>query len=135
AAVWMAGELARWLADKGLDVGASPVSAAALAALIRLVEDGKINRNTGKRVLQQSFETGKEPSAIVAEQGLEQVSDTGAIDAAIAGVLDANAAEVQRYRAGEEKVFGFLVGQVMKSLKGQGNPSLINDRLRALLTG
>ncbi|GAC1424569.1 MAG: Asp-tRNA(Asn)/Glu-tRNA(Gln) amidotransferase subunit GatB [Actinomycetota bacterium] len=128
-AVWMAGDLARWLSEKSFDLQSSPVTPANLAALIELVGLGKINLNTAKRVLQLCFETGKDPAAIVADEGLEQVSDTGAIDAAIDNALSQNASEVERFHAGEEKVLNFLFGQTMKLLKGQGNPAVVRDRL------
>jgi aspartyl-tRNA(Asn)/glutamyl-tRNA(Gln) amidotransferase subunit B len=133
AAVWMAGELARWLGAHGVEISSSPVGPAGLAKLIGLVAAGTVNLNTAKRVLQQAFETGKDPGDIVAEQDLAQVSDAGPIDAAIAEVLAANATEAERFRAGEEKVFGFLVGQVMKALGGRGNPALVRERLRSTL--
>ncbi|MHB8512318.1 MAG: Asp-tRNA(Asn)/Glu-tRNA(Gln) amidotransferase subunit GatB [Actinomycetota bacterium] len=132
-AVWMSGELARWLSEKNVSIDASPVPASSLASLIDLVSSGKINLNTGKRVLQLAFETGKDPATIVVEEGLEQVTDTGAIDKAIDDALAQNSREVERYKAGEDKVLNFLFGQVMKVLKGQGNPAVIRERLTAKL--
>ena len=79
------------------------------------------------------FRTGKDPDAVVAEKGLAQVSDSGAIEAAVDQVLAAQAAEVEKYRAGKQQVFGFLVGQVMKALKGKGNPQRVNELLKQKL--
>jgi aspartyl-tRNA(Asn)/glutamyl-tRNA(Gln) amidotransferase subunit B len=131
----MSGELARALNAAGLGIEESRVSAAALAGLIALVGDETINLNTAKRVFQDAFDAGTDPAALVAERGLAQVSDASALEAAIAEVLAANAAEVERYRAGEEKVFGFLMGQTMKALKGQGKPEAVQRLLREALGG
>ena len=133
AAVWMAGELARALNAAGLGIGESRIAAAQLAALIALVADGTINLNTAKKVFQEAFEAGVDPTRMVAERGLAQVSDEGPIKAAIADVLAANPREVERFRAGEEKVVGFLMGQAMKALKGQGKPDVVQRLLREAL--
>ena len=134
AAVWMAGGLAHELNVAGLGVADSRVTPAGLAGLIRLVREEKINLNTAKKVFKDAFEEDADPAALVAERGLEQVSDESALTGAIAKVLAANAAEVERFKSGEEKVFGFLMGQVMKELKGQGKPEavkrLLGDALR-----
>jgi aspartyl-tRNA(Asn)/glutamyl-tRNA(Gln) amidotransferase subunit B len=135
AAVWMAGELARALNTAGLGLEESRIGPAALAALIRLVADGTINLNTAKKVFKDAFESGADPSSLVAERGLAQVSDEGPIKAAIAEVLAGNAAEVERFRAGEEKVLGFLMGQTMKALKGQGKPDVVQRLLHEALAG
>ena len=133
AAVWMAGELARALNTAGLGIGESRIGAGRLAALIALVGDGTINLNTAKKVFQEAFESGADPARLVAERGLAQVSDEGPIKAAIAEVLAANPKEVERFRAGEEKVLGFLMGQAMKALKGQGKPDVVQRLLREAL--
>ena len=135
AAVWMAGELARALNTAGLGIAESRIGPAALAAHIRLVTDGTINLNTAKKVFQDAFEQDVDPAALVAERGLEQVSDEGPIKAAIDDVLAANPKEVERFRAGEEKVVGFLMGQTMKALKGQGKPDVVQRLLREALAG
>ena len=75
-------------------------------------------------------ETGETPDAIVESRGLRQVTDTGAIDAAVARVLAANPDKVAEYRGGKEKLFGFFVGQVMREMKGKGNPALVNEALK-----
>ncbi len=135
AAVWMTGELARALNAAGLGIEDAKVSPERLASLIALVNAGTINLNTGKRVFQLAFSSGDDPRAIVEREGLAQVSDEGAIGSVIDGVLASNAAEVERYRSGEEKVFGFLVGQAMKALQGKGNPQLVRELLAAKLKG
>jgi aspartyl-tRNA(Asn)/glutamyl-tRNA(Gln) amidotransferase subunit B len=134
-AVWMGGELARALNAAGLEIDASRVSPGRLAGLIALVAAGTVNLNTAKRVFLRAFESGEDPSAIVEREGLAQVTDEDAIEKAVEGVIAGNAGEVERFRAGEEKVFGFLVGQAMKALKGKGNAKLVNEILRAKLAG
>jgi aspartyl-tRNA(Asn)/glutamyl-tRNA(Gln) amidotransferase subunit B len=79
-------------------------------------------------------ETGEAPAAIVEAKGLRQVTDTGAIDAAVDAVLAANADKVAQYKGGQEKLFGFFVGQVMKAMAGKGNPALVNEALKARLS-
>lgn len=134
AAVWMAGELARALNAAGLTIEEARVSPAGLAGLIALVRDGAINRNTAKKVFQDAFDVGADPSMMVAEQGLAQVSDASAIDAVVDRVLAENPAEVARYRAGEEKVFNFLVGQAMRALQGKGKPDAVKASLERALS-
>jgi aspartyl-tRNA(Asn)/glutamyl-tRNA(Gln) amidotransferase subunit B len=131
----MAGELARALNAQSLDIEHARLSPERLASLIGLVDAGTVNLNTAKRVFQQAFASGDDPGAIVEREGLAQVSDSGAIDAAVEEVLSAKAAEVERFRNGEEKVFGFLVGQVMRALRGKGNPAVVNEVLRRKLGG
>ena len=79
------------------------------------------------------IETGKSPGEIVEERGLKQVTDTGAIEAAVADVLAKNADKVAEYRSGKDKLFGFFVGQTMKAMQGKGNPALVNDVVKKLL--
>jgi len=135
AAVWMAGELARALNTAGVGIEETRISPAQLAGLIALVRDDTINLNTAKRVFQDAFESGVDPANLVAERGLAQVSDESAIAGVIDEVLASNASEVVRYRSGEDKVFGFLMGQAMKALKGQGKPDTVQRILRRALDG
>lgn len=134
AAVWMAGELARAMNAAGHDISEVTVSAKDLAALIAAVADGKVNNNTAKKVLSEAYSAGRAPMEIVGERGLTQVSDTSAVRAAVDDVIASHSSEVERFRAGEEKVFGFLVGAVMKAMRGQGSPAVVNEVLRAALT-
>jgi aspartyl-tRNA(Asn)/glutamyl-tRNA(Gln) amidotransferase subunit B len=90
-----------------------------------------INPNTGKRVLETMYATGDDPQAIVAREGLAMVSDTSVIDEAIAAIFAANAAELERYRGGEEKLFGFFMGQVMRATKGKADPARRRRGLRS----
>ena len=103
--------------------------------MIALIDKGTISGKIAKKVFEQMVETGKMPEAIVLEQGLVQVSDSGELENAVQAVLDANPQMVEDFRSGKDKVFGFLMGQVMKSTKGKGNPQLLNDILRKKLAG
>lgn len=111
----------------------STVTPENLAELVTLIEEGKISSSAAKQVFRCMFEKGGEPDAIVRDLGLEQVNDTGAIEAALDAVIAANEKAVTDYKAGQEKSFGFLVGQAMKELKGKGNPQLVNDLLKSKL--
>ncbi len=111
----------------------STVTPENLAELVTLIENGKISSSAAKQVFKFMFDKGGEPDAIVRDLGLEQVSDEGAIAAVIEQVLASNAKAVADYKAGQEKSFGFLVGQAMKELKGKGNPGLVNELLRKKL--
>ena len=133
ASNWIRSELLRELETAGLAAGSSPVSAENLGLLVRMIEEGKISGKQGKEVLVQMFRTGKTAAAIVEEQGLVQVSDTGEIDKIIDEVINANQQQVESYRAGKETLFGFFVGQVIKASKGKANPKIVNERLKAKL--
>jgi len=134
AANWMQTELLRRLNDSGKEIGASPVPPAALAELITLVDSGKITGAVGKKVFGRMFESGQSAGAIVAAEGLgAQVSDD-AIEQAAKEVIEKNPDNVAKFKAGNEGVFKFFVGQVMRATKGQANPQAINDILRRLLS-
>jgi len=132
---WIRSELLRELEAKGVSAGESPVPPAELGALVRLIDDGKISGKQGKDVLVEMFKSGKPAHVIVEEQGLVQLSDTGEIDALIDSVIAANPDQLANYRSGKETLFGFFVGQVIKASKGKANPKIVNDRLRAKLSG
>lgn len=130
---WMISELLRELAAAGRPVADSPVGPEALAELVNLVESGAISGKIGKDVLAEMFAGGKSAKAIVAERGLVQVSDAGAIAGFVEQALAANPAQIEQYKAGNPKVLQFLVGQVMKLSKGKANPKLVSDMLAAKL--
>jgi len=132
---WIRSELLRELETNGLSASDSPVAASELGALVRLIDEAKISGKQGKDVLVEMFKTGKSAAAIVEEQGLVQVSDTGEIDSLIDGVIAANPGQLESYRAGKEALFGFFVGQVIKASKGKANPKIVNERLREKLKG
>jgi aspartyl-tRNA(Asn)/glutamyl-tRNA(Gln) amidotransferase subunit B len=133
AANWMLGDFFAGLNRLGRGIGDSPVSAAALGGLLDLLADATINGRIAKEVLEAMMETGEPAAAIVESRGLRQVTDTGAIDAAVEQVLAANPDKLAEYRSGKEKLFGFFVGQVMKAMAGKGNPALVNDALKRRL--
>ncbi|HQT45939.1 MAG: aspartyl/glutamyl-tRNA amidotransferase subunit B [Acidocella sp. 20-63-7] len=133
AANWISGDFFAALNRTGATIETSPVSAAALGELIDLISDKTINGRIAKDVFEEMVETGKSPAAIVEEKGLRQVTDTGAIDAAVAQVLAANPDKVAEYKSGKDKLFGFFVGQVMKAMAGKGNPALVNEAVKQQL--
>ncbi|MCM0019524.1 MAG: Asp-tRNA(Asn)/Glu-tRNA(Gln) amidotransferase GatCAB subunit B, partial [Tagaea sp.] len=123
------------LNKQGKDVTNSPVSAKNLAGLLDLMENDTISGRIAKDVFAIMVETGKDAASIVEEKGLRQVTDTGAIDAAIAKVMAENEAKVAEYRAGKVTLFGWFVGQVMKGTGGKANPAKVNEILKAKLAG
>lgn len=135
AANWISSELFGALKRLGTELEAAPITPHAAAALLALVDDGTISGSAAKTVFEAMLETGESAAAIVDAKGLRQVSDTGAIDSAIAQILAANAEKVEQYRGGKEALFGFFVGQTMKAMAGKANPALVNERLKAALTG
>jgi aspartyl-tRNA(Asn)/glutamyl-tRNA(Gln) amidotransferase subunit B len=135
AANWVMVELYGALNRLGLGIERSPVSAEGLGELVDLVIDGTLSGRLAKEVFAAMIETGKGAALIVEERGLKQVTDSGAIESAIAAVLAAQGDKVAEYRAGKEKLFGFFVGQVMKATQGKANPALLNELLRKRLAG
>jgi len=131
---WITGDFFAALNRKSATIETSPVSAAALGELIDLITDQTINGRIAKDVFEDMVETGKMPAAIVEEKGLRQVTDTGAIDAAVAAILAANPDKVAEYKSGKDKLFGFFVGQVMKAMQGKGNPALVNEVIKKQLS-
>jgi aspartyl-tRNA(Asn)/glutamyl-tRNA(Gln) amidotransferase subunit B len=134
AANWVMGDLFAALNREGRTIADSPVSAAALGKLLDLMADNTISGRIAKDVFETMVEMGEDPAAIVEAKGLRQVTDTGAIDVAVAQVLAANADKVAEYKGGREKLFGFFVGQVMKAMAGKGNPALVNEALKRALS-
>ncbi|MGO8866356.1 MAG: Asp-tRNA(Asn)/Glu-tRNA(Gln) amidotransferase subunit GatB [Alphaproteobacteria bacterium] len=130
AANWVISELFGRLNKAGKDVTDSPVSAAALGGLIDLVADQTISGRTAKDVFDEMFETGKPAAEIVTAKGLTQITDRGAIEAAVAKVIADNPGQVDKYKAGKQGVVGWLVGQVMKATGGKANPKMVNELLR-----
>lgn len=133
AANWCLQDFSAFLNAAKQNPDDSTVTPENLAELITLIEEGKISSSAAKQVFKFMFEKGGEPDAIVRDLGLEQVSDESAIGAVIDQVLTANAKAVEDYKAGQQKSFGFLVGQAMKELKGKGNPQMVNDLLKKKL--
>ncbi len=134
AANWMQTELLRRLKDTNKEIETSPVSSAELAELVKLVESGQITGAVGKKVFATMFETGRSAAEIVAVEGLAQISDTSAIEQAAREVIKNYPDNVAKFKSGNEGVFKFFVGQVMRATRGQANPQAVNDILRKLLS-
>jgi aspartyl-tRNA(Asn)/glutamyl-tRNA(Gln) amidotransferase subunit B len=131
---WIMGDILRHVPDTR-DIGLFPVTPAHLAEMLMMVEKGIISGKIAKTVFEDMVVSGKMPQAIVAEKGLVQVSDSAALEQTIQEVLDAQADKVADYRSGNEKIFGFLMGQIMKATKGKANPQMVNDLLKKKLAG
>jgi len=134
---WIIGDLFRVLKERKLDeqlvISRWPVQPAQLAELVNLIDDGKISGRIAKTVFGLLLDSPRSPLEIVAEQGLEQVSNSGSLAGAVDEVLARHAKQVGDYRAGNDKVFGFLVGQVMKATGGKANPKMVNEILKRKL--
>jgi aspartyl-tRNA(Asn)/glutamyl-tRNA(Gln) amidotransferase subunit B len=129
AANWVTGELFRLMNSAGIGIEAVKVTPEAVAGLLALIATSQINQNTGKRVLDVMFETGRPATDIVQELGLAQVSDADALETVVTGVLARYPDEVAKYRAGKESVLGWLMGQVMRETRGKGNPAIVRELL------
>ncbi|KRC22523.1 Asp-tRNA(Asn)/Glu-tRNA(Gln) amidotransferase subunit GatB [Acidovorax sp. Root217] len=134
ASNWIMGEVSRRLNANDMALDASPVSAAQLGTLIGRIADGTVSNNAAKQVFEALW-TGESPDvdAIIEAKGLKQMNDTGALEGIIDDVIAANADNVAQFRAGKDKAFNALVGQIMKASKGKANPQQVNDLLRAKL--
>lgn len=132
---WIMGEITRALNDSGTSIQNCPVSPLQLAELLKLIDGGTISVKIAKAVFDEMWISGKAPRLIVEEKGLVQVSDSGAIETIIDQIMADNAGQVEEYRGGKEKVFGFFVGQVMKVSKGKANPAVVNELLLNKLKG
>jgi aspartyl-tRNA(Asn)/glutamyl-tRNA(Gln) amidotransferase subunit B len=131
---WISVELLRRLNDAAKDITDCPVAPAALAELLAKIEKGEITAASGKKVFATMFETGKSAAEIVAAEGLAQITDTGAIEKIARAIVAKNADNAAKYRAGNEGVFKFFVGQVMRETRGQANPQLVNEIVKRVLT-
>ena len=135
AANWVMGDLFGALNRLGIGIEQSPVSAEQLGSLIDLIADATISGRLAKDVFAEMVASGADPGAIVEAKGLRQVTDSGAIEAAIDTVLAAQVDKVAEYRAGRDKLYGFFVDQIMRATEGKANPGLVNELLRKKLTG
>jgi aspartyl-tRNA(Asn)/glutamyl-tRNA(Gln) amidotransferase subunit B len=133
AANWVTGALFAHLNETGRTISESPVAAEALGGLIDLIADGTISGRIAKDVFQEMATTGRTAKAIVAAKGLKQISDAGAIEAAVDKAIAANPKQAADVRAGKSKTIGWLVGQVMKATQGKANPQMVNELLKRKL--
>ena len=133
ASNWVMGDVLRFLNEEKRDIRDCPIRPESLAEMIRLIQDGTISGKMAKEVSEAMYRTGRSPREIIAEKGLVQITDEDALRKTIAEIIGGNPAQVEQYRSGREKVFGFFVGQVMKATQGKANPRLINDLLKKML--
>ncbi len=129
ASNWMLGEFAKKLNEEGVTADQAPVRPVALAGLLKLIAKGTISGKIAKKVLPEMWSSGKSADDVVKEQGLVQITDTGAIEEIVKSVIADNPQSVADYKAGKKKAIGFLVGQVMKQTKGRANPGVVNQLL------
>ena len=101
--------------------------------MIKTLDAGKINNNQAKEVLVEMFNSGKDAAAVIGEKGFEQISDSSAIEKIVDEIIENNENQVNAYRGGNEKLFGFFVGQVMKASQGKANPKIVNEILKSKL--
>jgi aspartyl-tRNA(Asn)/glutamyl-tRNA(Gln) amidotransferase subunit B len=135
AANWVAGSLAAALNEHNLEIGESRIGAAGLAGLLGRIADNTISGKIAKDVFEAMWAEGKDADAIIESKGLKQITDTGAIEKAIDEVMAKNPGQLADYRSGKDKLFGFFVGQVMKSTGGKANPAQLNELLKKKLAG
>ena len=130
---WVTSELFSILNKKNLTIDESPVSHDKLGELIDNIESGKVSNRLAKDIFEEMCETGKSPSDIISEKGLSQISDEGELEKLVNDVLLANPENVEKYKNGKDKLFGFFVGEAMKLSKGKANPKLLNELLKSKL--
>jgi aspartyl-tRNA(Asn)/glutamyl-tRNA(Gln) amidotransferase subunit B len=126
---WIMGDLMRIMNEENKTIDEMPINPAQLAGMLKLIDDGTISGKIAKTVFEEICSTGKNADEIVKEKGLVQISDTGEIEKAVDDILAKHPDEIGRFRAGDEKLLGFFVGQVMKATKGKANPKVLNDLL------
>ena len=134
ASNWVMGDILRFINEEKREITTCPITPQALADMIGLIEEGTISGKIAKEVIEEMYKTGKPAKAIIEEKGLVQITDEGALAQVIAEVITANPKQLEQYRSGKDKLFGFFVGQVMKATQGKANPQLINDLLKKMLT-
>jgi aspartyl-tRNA(Asn)/glutamyl-tRNA(Gln) amidotransferase subunit B len=127
---WVINELLRMLSDDKITIDGTRVTPKHLADMLALIDKGTISGKIAKKVFIKMYETGKDPNAIVEEEGLVQISDSSELEAIVDNVLASNPDEVERFKGGDQKLMGFFVGQIMKETKGKANPKLVNEIIR-----
>jgi aspartyl-tRNA(Asn)/glutamyl-tRNA(Gln) amidotransferase subunit B len=132
---WITGDLSAALNKAGLEITDSPVSDERLAGLLARISDNTISGKIAKQVFEALWQSTSSADEIIAEKGLKQITDTGAIEAIIDKIIADNPGQVEQYRSGKEKVFAFFVGQVMKAMQGKANPAEVNKMLKEKLQG
>ena len=135
AANWVIGELSGYLNKDNKDIADSPVTASMLAGLVQRISDNTISGKIAKDVLDAMWNGEGDADAVIDKKGLKQITDTGAIEQVIDKVMAENPKQLEQYRAGQDKLFGFFVGQVMKASQGKANPAQVNELLKQKLDG
>jgi aspartyl-tRNA(Asn)/glutamyl-tRNA(Gln) amidotransferase subunit B len=135
ASNWVMGDVLRLLNEEKLDIRKCPITAKALADMIKLIEAGTISGKMAKDIIPDMYKTGLSPQKIIEEKGLVQITDEGELIKTLTAIIEANPGQVADYRGGKEKLFGFFVGQTMKVTQGKANPQLVNDLLKKMLAG
>ncbi len=130
---WITGELSAALNKAGLEIQDSPIGSQRLAGLLARINDNTISGKIAKQVFEVMWQSSATADEIIAEKGLKQITDTGAIEAIIDKIIAANPGQVEQYRSGKDKVFAFFVGQVMKEMQGKANPAEVNKMLKEKL--
>ncbi len=133
SANWVMGELSGQLNKEGRDISDSPVSAQLLGGMLQRISDGTISGKIAKQVFEAMWNGEGDADTVIEAKGLKQITDSGAIEQIVREVLEANPKQVEQYRGGQEKVFGFFVGQVMKATQGKANPAEVNKLLKQVL--
>jgi aspartyl-tRNA(Asn)/glutamyl-tRNA(Gln) amidotransferase subunit B len=135
ASNWIMGDILRFLNEEKRDIASCPILPQSLAELIRLIESGTISGKMAKDIFEDMYRTGHGPKQIIEDKGLVQITDEEELKKAIEEVLAANPVQVEQYRGGKEKLFGYFVGQTMKVTRGKANPALVNELLKKMLAG
>ncbi|MEE9913822.1 MAG: Asp-tRNA(Asn)/Glu-tRNA(Gln) amidotransferase subunit GatB [Deltaproteobacteria bacterium] len=135
ASNWVMGDVLRFLNEDKRTIRECPITAQALADMIKLIEEGAISGKMAKDVIGDMYKTGKTPQEIIKEKGLVQITDEGELSKTISAIIAANPKQLADYLSGKDKLFGFFVGQVMKATEGKANPQLVNDLLKKMLAG
>jgi len=133
AANWVMGDILRLVNDEKMDIKNCSVSPASLGEMITLIEDGTISGKMAKELFEEMYRTGKTPKAIIAEKGISQINDEESLAQIIDAVIQGNPTQLEQYRSGKDKLFGYFIGQVMKMTQGKANPQVLNDLMRKKL--
>ena len=135
SANWVMGELSGLLNKEGKDITESPVGPDMLGGMLQRITDGTISGKIAKQVFEAMWAGEGNADAVIGKKGLKQITDTGAIEAIVREVLENNPKQIEQYKAGQEKLMGYFVGQVMKATQGKANPGEVNKILKQLLAG
>ena len=131
---WLMGDISAYLNNNNIAISEFQVSAANIASLVAFINKGVLSSKLAKTVFEEMLNSNKQPATIIKEKGLEQISDTGAIEKIVEETIAENPKSVEDYQAGKEKAIGFLVGQVMKKSRGKANPDMVNSLLKEKLS-